>query len=50
MLSSFFVDDFIGGEGSVTKAFELFKKFGIRFLEGYFLFSVPIPRHKSRLM
>ena len=31
--SSFFVDGFIGGEESVTKAFELFKKLRIRFLE-----------------
>ena len=37
VLSSFFVDDFIGGEESVPKAFELFKKLRIRFLEGYFL-------------
>ena len=36
-LSSFFVDDFIGGEESVAKAFELFKKLRIRFLEGHFL-------------
>ena len=32
--SSFFVDDFIGGEESVTKGFVLFKKLRIRFLEG----------------
>ena len=37
VLSSFFVDDFIGGEESVAKAFELFKKLRIRFLEGHFL-------------
>ena len=37
VLSSFFVDDFIGGEESVAKAFDLFKKLHIRFLEGYFL-------------
>ena len=37
MLSSLFVDDFIGGEQSVAKAFELFKKLRIRFLEGHFL-------------
>ena len=37
MISSFFVDDFIGGEESVAKAFELFKKLRIRFLEGHFL-------------
>ena len=37
MLSSFFVGDFIGGEESVTKAFELFKKLRIRFLEKHFL-------------
>ena len=30
-------DDFIGGEKSVSKAFELFKKLRIRFLEGHFL-------------
>ena len=36
-LSLFFVDDFIGGEGSVVKTFELFKKLSIRFLEGHFL-------------
>ena len=32
VLSSFFADDFIGGEESVAKAFELFKKLRIRFL------------------
>ena len=37
VLSSFFVDDFIGREESVAKAFELFKKLRIRFLEGHFL-------------
>ena len=37
VLSSLFVDDFIGGEESVAKAFELFKKLRIRFLEGHFL-------------
>ena len=37
VLLSFFVDDFIGGEESVTKAFELFKKLRTRFLEGHFL-------------
>ena len=37
VLSSFSVDDFIGGEESVTKAFELFKKLCPRFLEGHFL-------------
>ena len=37
VLPSFFVDDFIGGEESVAKAFELFKKLRIRFLEGHFL-------------
>ena len=31
------VDYFIGGEESVTKAFELLKKLCIRFLEGHFL-------------
>ena len=31
------LDDFVRGEESVAKAFELFKKVGIRFLEGYFL-------------
>ena len=35
--SSFFVDDFIRGEESVAKVFELFKKLCIRFLEGHFL-------------
>ena len=38
VLSSFFVDDFIGGEESVAKAFELFKKLRIRFLEGHFYY------------
>ena len=37
MLSTFFVDDFIGGEKSVAKAIELFEKLCIRFLEGHFL-------------
>ena len=37
VLSSFFVDDFIRGEESIAKAFELLKQFRIRFLEGYFL-------------
>ena len=37
MLSSFFVDDFIAGEESVAKAFELLEKLRIRFLEGHFL-------------
>ena len=37
VLSSHFVDDFIGGEQSVAKALELFKKLRIRFLEGHFL-------------
>ena len=37
VLSSFFVDDFIGGEESVAKASELFKKLRIRILEGLFL-------------
>ena len=37
MLSSFFVDDFIGGEENVAKAFDLLKKLRIRFLEGHFL-------------
>ena len=36
VLSSFFVD-FIGGDESVAKAFELFKKLCVRFLEGHFL-------------
>ena len=37
VLSSHFVDDFVGGEQSVAKALELFKKLRIRFLEGHFL-------------
>ena len=37
VLSSFFVDGVIGSEENVTKAFELFKKLLIRFLEGHFL-------------
>ena len=36
-ISSFFVDHFIGGEEGVSKAFELFKKLCIRFLEGHVL-------------
>ena len=38
VLSSFFVDDFIGSEESVRKTFELFKKLCIRYLEEHFLF------------
>ena len=37
VLSSFFVDDYFGGEESVAKAFELLKGLRIRFLEGHFL-------------
>ena len=37
VLSSFFVDDFIGGEESVAKAFELFKKLCVRFLRHFLL-------------
>ena len=40
VLSSFFVDDFIGGEESVRKTFELFKKLCIRYLEEHFLFRI----------
>ena len=36
MLSSFFVDDFVGGEKDEKKAFELFKKLQLRFLDGHF--------------
>ena len=37
VLSSFFVNDFIRGEESLAKVFELFKKLCIRFLEGHIL-------------
>ena len=37
VLSTIFVDDFIGDEKSEAKAIELFKKLRIRFLEGHFL-------------
>ena len=37
VLSSFFLNDFIGGEELIAKAFELFKQLRIRFLEGHFL-------------
>ena len=36
VLESFYVDDFTGGENSFEKAFELFKRLKIRFLEGLF--------------
>lgn len=36
VLSSFFVDDFVGGEKNVDEAFDLFKKLQLRFLEGHF--------------
>ena len=36
VLLSFFVDDIIGGESEVERAYELFKKLRLRFLEGNF--------------
>ena len=36
VLQAFFVDDFTGGEFTLTKAIELFNKLKIRFLEGNF--------------
>lgn len=36
VLSSFFVDDFVGGETNQNKAFELFKKLQLRFSDGHF--------------
>ena len=35
-LLPFFIDDFTGGEFSIGTAFELYKKFKLRFLEGHF--------------
>ena len=36
VLESFYVDDFSGGENSFEKAFELYKKLKLRFLQGLF--------------
>ena len=36
VLRSFFVDDFTGGEKDLLKAFTLFQKLKLRFLEGLF--------------
>ena len=37
VIESFFVDDFIGGEFSIERAIELYKKLKLRFMQGHFL-------------